>query len=195
MKNMPPFPLHLMCHTVLLYGIFHLIADCYLRSTYFEKHGYDLWLAPLAGQQSPDLAIKSPLCCAAWHVKAVKEGKDGKEPDYAMTISHVPLLVKVGTDMVDIAMPYLELSSSAMSACAVSLRKCLKEGKDGLALTLVRMLNADERNAVGEKNLLLAKKKEDKKNREKSLLAMEDADLNTDQQFLVSSSLFSHIMK
>ena len=125
----------------------------------------------------------------------MKEGKDGKVPDSAMTISYVPLLVKVGTEMVDIAMPYLELSHSTTLTCADSLRKCLADGKDGLALTLSRVLTADERNSLGEKHLLSAKKKEDKKNREKSLLAMEDADLNTDQQFLVSSSLFSHIMK
>ena len=166
----------------------------FLRSSYFANLWYDIFLVPVSAQQNISVAMKSPLCCAAWMVKSSTAAEEVAN----LNFEYHNMTLKFGDILVDIRVPSLCVNQRAVET-VIQNRQASKgksKGADGTAaLPLCRPLTADEATILQEKGD--AKKARDAKRKQRAAtLAREDLDDDgADAQLAVEASLFKHLLK
>lgn len=175
------------------------------RSEYFANLGYDLFIVPIAPQQTVDLAVKSPMCCSAWLVRTVKEEKAQN-----LDICYHSMVLNFAGIEIDLAIPSLRVRKGVKREFKDALAKATSKAKDGgqaetgtgqdvlVSFVLGRGLTDDELAVVAEKERVSKKKQNEKKKRAEALQAIEDFDITdtiADRQVPIAPSLFRRIMK
>lgn len=94
-----------------------------VKSEFFNNLGHEAFIVPISKQNSPDMAIKSPLCCPAWQVKT-------KPKDTNLKIDHIDVQIedKFGFGgAIDLSLPILVAGSEGREISKIKITKGDKE--------------------------------------------------------------------
>ena len=179
---------------------------CPLRSKFFRDKGFDLYLVPCIARQPTDIAVKSPLCCAAWLCPVAS-----KETDAALLIEHQEIEVAHGDESIDIELPFLQMSGAGKNLVDESLKSSSKSGptttttpnesgKPEAVIALTRPPTALEVAEKTEKDTMKTQKQAAKKERDEAMKRAEVGEVEetlrgVDEQISISAGLFRHLMK
>lgn len=198
-------------HKTLCY--IHLLRRhiCPLRSKFFKNNGFDLYLVPCVARQPTDIAVKSPLCCAAWLCPVAS-----KETDATLLIEHQAIEVPHGDESIDIELPFLQISPSGKNLVDKCLNSSSKSGSTGKTPTttstpsesgkpeaivaLTRPPTEAEVAEKMEKDTMKTQKQAAKKEKDEAMRRAEEGEVEEklrgmDEQISISAALFRHLMK
>lgn len=179
---------------------------CPLRSKFFRDKGFDLYLVPCIARQPTDIAVKSPLCCAAWLCPVAS-----KETDASLWMECQQIVVPHGDESIDIELPFLQISGAGKNLVERSLNSSSKSGstktttttengKQEAIVALTRPPTAAEVAEKVEKDTMKTQKQAAKKEKEEAMRRAEEGEVEetlrgVDEQISISAALFRHLMK
>lgn len=149
-------------------------AKLTVESEFFKKLGHEAFIVPVSKHDSPDMAIKSPLCCPAWQVKT-------RNKDTNVKIDHIQVQIEDKFDLggaIDLKLPILVAGSGGREISKVKVMKGDKEirffGFD-LYRPFTDLESADEKARAAHKT-----KQEDLKKRKAAALEETFSDVDGD---------------
>ena len=139
-----------------------------VASAFFSRLGCDLYLVPITKQESPTIAVKSPLFVPGWLVKPKKEGytMEFKQVLAKVSLQHcVTPTDEENRGFIDLALPTLVCRSSGWDQTKVKAT----DGKSMVGIDLTREFTPAEVSDGDEKSKKKEEKLEEKRKRQARL--------------------------